>query len=250
MKSHEGDRKPFPMHRRDDLISQLISIRKRYPSYHAFGEASMADLWSADDRKDAQMLVATDMKTSFVQNKGDGTFVISPLPAEAQEAPVYGMLARDLDRDGNLDLLLVGNDFGMEPFTGRHDALMGLSLKGNGKGGFNSLTIAQSGFYVPGDGKGLASIHSESGTDLYLATQNLDSLRVFRGRQLGKPRWISLMPEDSYADILYAGNRISHQEFYYGSGFLSQSSRKVRLEPGAISMFVTDFRGKKRQIVF
>jgi hypothetical protein len=70
------------------------------------------------------------------------------------------MVSQDVDSDGNLDLLLVGNDYGMEPGGGRHDALNGLLLRGNGKGDFTSTTIAESGFFVKGDAKGLASPYS------------------------------------------------------------------------------------------
>jgi hypothetical protein len=44
------------------------------------------------------------------------------------------MVSTDVDGDGNTDLLLVGNDYGMEPGSGRHDAFMGLCMKGDGKG--------------------------------------------------------------------------------------------------------------------
>lgn len=90
----------------------------------------------------------TDMQTSYIENKGNGQFTIQPLPAEAQAAPVYGMLAEDVDRDGNLDVLLTGNDYGMEPYSGRHDALNGLCLKVDGKGDFSTIALTQTVFFV------------------------------------------------------------------------------------------------------
>jgi hypothetical protein len=143
MKADDGSQKPFPMHTRDDLISQLISIRKKYPSYRGFGKATMNDLWSDKDKKNAVIMKATDMNTSFIGNNGNGKFTISPMPLATQIAPVYGMIAKDIDQDGNLDLVMTGNDFGMEPFTGRHDAFMGQYLKGNGKGGFATFICSQ-----------------------------------------------------------------------------------------------------------
>ena len=38
--------------------------------------------------------------TSLVRNNGDGSFTLVPLPREAQLAPVYGILAGDVDGDG------------------------------------------------------------------------------------------------------------------------------------------------------
>lgn len=252
MKAEDGSMQPYPMHTRDDLISQMISIRKKFPTYKGFGKATLNDFWSKQDLEQAIRLQATDMNSSIIENKGDGTFTIRPLPLEAQLAPVYGMLALDIDNDGLTDLLLTGNDFGMEPFTGRHDAFNGLYLKGNGKGDFKAVSLASSGFFVGGDAKALALIHSVKGADLYLASQNQDSLKVFRLKTFDnkKSRWIDIGPLDSYADILYSGNRIIHQEFYYGSGYLSQSSRKLKLGPGVLEVYLTDFRGKKRLAKF
>lgn len=247
MKDEDGSQKPFPMHTRDDLISQLISIRKKYPSYRGFGHATVNDLWTEKDKEGAVVLKATDMNTSLITGNGTGTFSISALPQDAQMAPVYGMITKDIDRDGNLDLIMIGNDFGMEPFTGRHDAFMGLYMKGNGKGGFAPLSIAQSGIYVAGDGKGLASVQSTKG-DLLVATQNQDSIKVFRktGANPAK-RYIKLKPDDFYADIMLKNGGKKHVEFYYGSTYLSQSSRVLELDANTADVTITSYSGRKRK---
>jgi len=49
------------------------------------------------------------------------------------------MQVDDYDGDGNLDILMNGNDYGTEVSVGRYDALNGLLLKGNGKGPVYSL---------------------------------------------------------------------------------------------------------------
>lgn len=250
IKAEDGTRKPFPMHTRDDLISQLISIRKQYPTYKSFGKASLAELWSAADRENAITMRANDLNTSYIENKGNGSFTIRPLPLEAQVAPVYGMTNRDVDGDGNLDLLLVGNDYGMEPGGGRHDAFMGLYLKGDGKGEFNSVPLAQSGFFVNGDAKALTTVHTADDQDILVATQNQDSLKVYANRQgLGNTtKWFSLQPEDFCADIILKDNRKKHVEFYYGSTYLSQSSRRIPISNDIIKLVITDFKGTKREV--
>jgi len=249
LKAVDGTMRPFPMHTRDDMISQLISTRKKYPTYKSFGTATMEDLWSGNDLKGALKLQATDMNTSYIENKG-GRFTIKPMPLEAQMAPVYGMVTTDVDHDGIPDLLMVGNDYGMEPFTGRHDAFMGLYLKGDGKGGFSPQTITKSGFYVKGDGKALAVIHSAQNKDLLIASQNQDSLKVFSPQLKGgnNTHCINLKPQDFFADVTYKNGKKKHLEFYYGSTFLSQSTRKVAVDDDVASVFVTDYKGVKRQM--
>ena len=252
MKAEDSTLKPFPMHTRDDLSSQLISIRKKYPTYKSYGTASMDDLWSLKDREDAIVLKATDMQSSYIENKGNGKFAIKPLPAEAQTAPIFGILTTDIDSDGNLDLLMVGNDYGMEPYSGRHDAFNGLCLKGDGKGNFKALSIAKSGFFVNGDAKGLALIHTAKDEDILLATQNQDSIKVYAKNIMDgaeKQKWINLKQDDFSADIQFKHNKKRHIEFYYGSTYLSQSSRKMWVEKDIVKITITNFKGVKRELV-
>lgn len=251
MMAADSSSKLFPMHTKDDLSSMLISIRKQYPTYKSYGRASINELWNKQNSEGAIKLSANDLNSSYIENKGNGQFAIKPLPLEAQTAPVYGMSGEDVDGDGNLDLLLIGNDYGMEPGGGRHDAFNGLYLKGDGKGNFKAATVAESGFFVKGDGKALATIHTAKNKDLLLATQNQDSLLVFGKVKQGTnlPKWITLNAEDFCADILYADKRKRRVEFYYGSTFLSQSSRKIPFDKDIVKITITDFKGNKREII-
>lgn len=247
MKAEDGSQKAFPMHTRDDLISQVIGIRKKYPSYNGFGLATMQDIWSDKDRKGAVQLTATDMNTSYIQNNGAGKFSIAAMPLSAQMAPVYGMVTEDIDHDGNLDLLLAGNDFGMEPFTGRHDAFMGLYLKGNGKGGFKEMSIQQSGICISGDAKAFALLKAGN-KQLFVASQNQDSLKVYATTVTKPLKWISLKPNDFYAELTYKNATKKRVEFYYGSGYLSQSSRSFQVAPNVAKIVIANYKGIKREV--
>src|SRR5690625_7330656 len=80
------------------------------------------------------------------------------LPVEAQFAPVFGMLCGDYDGDGIPDLLVTGNSYSTEMFTGWYDASKGLYLKGDGAGGFTPVRLTASGFHVLGDAKSLTEL--------------------------------------------------------------------------------------------
>jgi hypothetical protein len=47
---------------------------------------------------------------------------------------------------------------------------------------------------------------------------------------------------------LYKDGRKKHVEFYYGSSYLSQSSRKLELTDSMSKIVITDFKGTKREI--
>ena len=250
MKGGDGKRQPFPMHTRDDLSGQLVAIRKKFPTYKSYGLATINELWSEKDRQGAVVKTANDLQTCYLENKGNGQFIIRPLPLKAQAAPVYGMLSEDVDGDGNLDVLMVGNDYGMEPYSGRHDAFNGLCLKGDGKGNFSELTLQESGFFVRGDAKGLARIHTAN-EPIWIATQNQDSLEVV-ARSATRPAaaaWKEVKPDDFCADITYADGKKERVEFYYGSTYLSQSSRRLYVGRKTAKITVTNYKGQKRDLL-
>ena len=249
MNADDGTRKPFPMHTRDDLASQLVSIRKKYPTYKSYGFASMDDLWSVTDRQGAIKKTANYLQSAYIENKQNGQFELRALPIEAQTAPVYGMLSDDVDNDGKLDLLLVGNDYGMEPYSGRHDAFNGLCLKGDGKGNFKALPVPESGFFVAGDAKGLAKIHTATNEEIFIATQNQDSIVVSAKTALHPAiaKWIKLKPDDMCADVIYKNGDKRRVEFYYGSTYLSQSSRTFAFTKDMQKLTITNFKGAKRE---
>lgn len=252
MQGDDGQRRPYPMASRDDLVSQVVSMRKKFPTYTAYGLAAMDDIWTEQERTDAIVLQATEMRTAYIENKGGGKFALHPLPLAAQEAPVYGILAEDINNDGQLDLLLTGNDFGMDPYSGRHDAFTGLCLLGNGKGQFSSLSLSESGFFVPGDAKGLAILHTAKERNLIIAAQNQDQLLLFEGNTAAHKRiqqWINLKSDDFSADIQYEDGRRRRVEFYYGNTYLSQSTRTFAVEEGVKSITITNFKGEKRKVL-
>lgn len=247
-KGGDGVRRPYPMHTRDDMISQMVSIRKTYPTYRSFGKATIDQLWSDEDRKGALHFQANDMESAYLENKGDGKFAITRLPLKAQVAPLYGMVATDINDDRNLDLMVAGNDYGMEPFSGRHDALNGLCFYGDGKGSFTPVPVSQSGFFARGDAKALTYIRHRKDEQLFIVTQNRDSLLLFKETDAGGTKWIPLKDNDFSGTITFTDGTVRKVEFYYGSTYLSQSSRDFPLPPEASKVSITDFAGNERVI--
>jgi hypothetical protein len=252
MKATDGTMQSFPMSTRDDMVSQMLYIRKKFPTYKSYGLATANDILNEKDREGAMILQATDMSSVYIENKGNGKFEVKPLPVEAECAPVFGMLAKDVNADGNLDVLLVGNDYGMDPYSGRHDAFNGLCLLGDGKGNFKSLSIQQSGFFVKGDAKALATVHTAKKENIIIATQNQDSLQVYKSNPSianGVVKWITLNPDDLSAEITYKNSTVRKEEFYYGCTFLSQSSRKLPVDKNVSKITITNFKGVKRNVL-
>ncbi|HEY5823019.1 MAG TPA: VCBS repeat-containing protein, partial [Cyclobacteriaceae bacterium] len=244
----ESTKQLYPVHFWDEMNSQSPKFRRKFSRYRQFSKTTMDQFLNADEMKDALVLEANYMQSAFIENKGNGKFELKSLPVQAQVAPVNGMIADDVNGDGNLDVILIGNDYGNEVFIGRYDALTGLVLLGDGKNNFKAVTSSKSGFYVSGDGKGLAKL-SGAKTDLFIATQNSDSLCVFKPhRELDQ---YVFKPEvlDTFAELVFNDGRKQRIEFTYGSGYLSQSTRKIRIPSNVNEVNVYNSKGEVRKIV-
>jgi hypothetical protein len=232
----DGKRAAYPTASRDNFMVQMPSMRKRFTLYEDYALAKAEDLFTEEELKMAYTVRAEYLQTSYLQNLGGGRFRLTALPLPAQFAPVFGMLANDYDGDGNLDVLLTGNSYATEVQTGRYDALPGLCLKGDGKGNFTPLPAARSGLLVDGDAKGLAELVLPGGKPLILSAANAGRLRCFApspAHSAAKPRpTVVAGPGDATAEITFAGGRKRRVEVYYGSTYLSQSSRVFRLPAG------------------
>ena len=133
-------------------------IRIKLNTYGAYGMATVQDIFSKADLDGALVLPATWMQTSIIENLGGGKFALHALPNEAQIAPVFGILPYDVDGDERLDLLLSGNDYGMELQQGRADAFNGLVLLNRGNWNFTPVNMEKSRFVIPKEGRGLATL--------------------------------------------------------------------------------------------
>ncbi len=169
----------YPLELRDDLIRSLTYLKDRYLNYKDYATQTVSDVIPQKDLEDAVVKKAYTFATTLVRNNGDGTFTMIPLPLEAQVAPVYGILAKDFDGDGKVDLLLAGNFDGVKPEIGKMDASYGLYLRGDGKGHFTPVRALDSGFFVPGQARDIERVRTPNG-DRYVVTRNNDRPLIFR----------------------------------------------------------------------
>jgi hypothetical protein len=150
--------KILPIRGRSKLGYAFPWITKKFPTFKAYSEATVDDIFGADKIAGVRKLAATELASGIFLQQANGTFKFQPLPRDAQLAPINAIVARDLDGDGQLDLVGVGNNFGPEPNTGRFDGSLGVFLKGDGHGNFTPLSPHQSGLIVPGDARAAAFV--------------------------------------------------------------------------------------------
>jgi hypothetical protein len=177
--TYYNDGEPYPLISRDQLVKQIPSLRRRFLKYANYANVSLDDIvppniQSRFVRKDAYMFYS-----AYFENK-DGKFFITALPSDAQLFPIYSFCKDDVDGDGNIDLLAVGNLDAVQPEFGRYDAGRGLLLKGSGNGTFEPIDANVSGFCVRGQGRDVNVMRAAGGRRYYVVSRNNDSLLLFR----------------------------------------------------------------------
>ncbi len=148
----------FPVRGRGCSSAQMPFIQTKFPTFDEFAQADMKTVYGSENLESALNYKITTLSTSFIENKGNGTFEIKVLPNEVQLAPVFGLLAEDFNKDGNLDILFSGNFYAPEVETTRYDASVGALLIGDGKNNFEPVHLEESGFNAPQDARAMVPI--------------------------------------------------------------------------------------------
>ncbi|WP_276502231.1 VCBS repeat-containing protein [Terrimonas pollutisoli] len=248
LKDQHGQLKEFPAQGRDAIIERLPALKKQFDNYNKFATATMGEIFPPDKMKGALRLHANMLQSCFIRNDGNGKFTMIPLPQAAQISALNGMVADDFDGDGNLDVLINGNDYSTEVSIGRYDALNGLLLKGDGKGAFTPLSILQSGIYIPGNGKALVKLQSAKEGYRVAASQNQGPLKLYELKR--NVQTLKINPDEVSAIIMFKNDKIRKEEFYYGSSFLSQSARFLSVNENVAAIHITDKKGRIRKLLF
>ena len=216
----------YPVHLKKDLSNQLNFLKKKFLKFKDYSTAKMTDLLPKDTLDIAPKYIATTFASAILWNKEHG-FELSNLPMEAQFAPVYGSLCQDVNLDGFIDILLVGNRYSTEVFEGRHDALNGLVLINYGNGHF---TKQKTGFVVDKDARSIVQFFDAKNQSYTLAGVNNEALKVFKNKPLANSQIIRPEKDHTKAIIFYKNGQRQLKELYFGSSFLSQSSRNFLID--------------------
>jgi len=212
------------------LAKAIPSLVERVSSHRDFAARDVTDLLGPLAARAAS--VEADTFDSMVFLNRGGRFEAVPLPIEAQLAPAFGLSVADFDGDGQEDLFLAQNFFGVDAETSRQDAGTGLVLLGDGRGRFRSLPPREAGFSLPGEQRAsaVADVDGDGRPDLAVG-QHAGITRIFRNAG-GRPGVRVRLegppgnPEGVGAVLrLVFGDRTGPaREVHVGSGFRSQDS--------------------------
>ena len=176
--TYDGN-KSYPIALKHDLLRQIPTLAKKYPTYESFKNQQITDIFTPEQLNNSIRLDASLLETSIFINDGKGHFTRKPLPDEAQFSPVYAAKVGDYNHDGKPDILLGGNLYNVKPELGRYDASYGSFLSGDGHGNFTYIPAKVSGLHLDGEIRDFKELTTPNGKILVVARSN-DSPEVFK----------------------------------------------------------------------
>ena len=215
----------------DVLRQQMPGLAFKFSSFEEYSKASIESIL-AEAYSTSKFLEVNESESFIFLNKGNH-FESRALPDEAQMAPAFGIAVNDFDCDGNEDLFLSQNFFGVDPETSRYDAGRGLLLKGDGQGKFKAISGQTSGIILYGEQRGTAvcDFNHDGRPDLAVA-QNSGKTGLFKNQNQKSGLRVILNGPDWNRDGIGAILRLQDDNnegsaariVSAGSGYWSQSS--------------------------
>ena len=178
MTNHKNG-KDYPIHMKKELTAQLVSLKKQNLKASEYAKKSIDELFSASIFKNSIMKQSTISESIIAVNEGDWNFSVKKLPGRVQLSCVCGIVCTDVNNDGNLDIIMAGNNFEFKPQYSRLDASHGSILLGDGSLDFKWQNYNTSGFVIKNEVKHLKTISDKSGKTYLLAAINNEKPKLF-----------------------------------------------------------------------
>ncbi|HWN96124.1 MAG TPA: VCBS repeat-containing protein [Methylomirabilota bacterium] len=218
--------KLVPARHWETFAFRLPYLQTRIRSFSEFSQLGMDDIFK-DAPVEFHALRANTFDSMVFLNRGNH-FEAVALPAEAQFAPAFGVCVADFNGDAREDIFLTQNFFGGNNETSRDDAGRGLLLLGNGAGRFRSVSAAESGITIYGEGRGVAACDYDGDGRVDLCVgQNSGETKLYHNEKSAAGLRVRLRGPAANANAIGALLRIGNgpaREMHCGSGHLSLDS--------------------------
>lgn len=175
---YKPDGKPYPFNLKNDLVSQIPSLKKKFLRFDAYAGKSIEDVFTPELLSQSIHLQVNETKTSLYKNMGKGKFESQLLPFQIQLSPVYTILVSDFNSDNKSDIFFGGNFYGLKPEVGKYDASYGATLLAKTNSKFDFVKPKQVGLFIKGEVRYAIEVVNKT-KNYIIISRNNDDLQLF-----------------------------------------------------------------------
>jgi hypothetical protein len=166
-----------PVRGKECSSEQTPFLNEKITSFREFASLNIEGIYGNDAIARSNHMMAYNFKSIYLKNNGNGGFKVVALPNYAQFSPTQDFEIQDLNKDGFMDLIGVGNLYDAEIETVRYDASQGYILLNDGNGDF--YPSKNDGFSCNKDMRAISKI-SINDKPYFIVANNNEALSIFK----------------------------------------------------------------------
>ena len=162
--------KLVPVRGKECSTTQNAFVSQRIKTYEEFANSSLTDIYGEEEIENSFHKKVTEFECVYLENNGDGSFVLKHLPTNGQLGPTMSFVFMDINKDGNMDVIGSGAIHESEVETVKYDSNIGYILLGDSKGGM--VPYKDVSFYNGLNAKHMELVNINRKPHLFIANNN------------------------------------------------------------------------------
>ncbi len=167
----------YPIVQKKEITSQMPYLLKKYLKHSDYKLKTVKDIFSNGELENA-IVYETYQNKSMIFWNDKGRFSSQELPIEGQLSPIYAIYTDDFDNDGNIEIVLGGNQYKAKPQTGIYDGSYGTLLRVDRDRNIKVIDFLESGLHVKGQIRDIKKIKIDK-EDFLIITRNNEKIKLY-----------------------------------------------------------------------
>ena len=170
----------YPYASRDELVEPMPVLKKKFLRYADYATATVKDIFTPEQLKGMEVSYVHTVKNCWLQNQGNGKFILKELPVMAQFSAIQGAVMNDFNQDGKQEIFAAGNFYPFRVQLGREDAGKGILLQSDNKGNLFAMGNGSAGVIVDGDVRDMIEVKTKTNKTIIVVSKNSKAIQVLK----------------------------------------------------------------------
>ena len=171
--------KNYPAASRDELLDQVVPLRKKFVKYSQYAGAGLEQMVPAAKLRTATVLSATELQHLALIQQPGGSFRSQPLPMETQVSRIFSFVPLQ-DTMSHQYYLALGNFYPWRVQWGPSMSSYGTLLQQKDKGYLQAVPNQQTGVYLEGDIRQALVLKAGAGRQVLVVAPNNAPIQVWQ----------------------------------------------------------------------